>query len=164
MLHKVRRGIAKWVNNLTLCYGRIVIFCHCARSVGVVVHDDVIKWIRFPRYWPFVRGIHRSPVNSAHKGQWHGAMIFSLVCAWINGWVNNNEAGDLRRHRAHYDVTVMYCERLVKPSLGLRNVRLIAPTYNQTMPWFQRLACLSNHIRYEIMDVITYPCVLWFAL
>ena len=33
--------------------------------------------------------------------------MFSLICAWINGWVNNREAGDLRRHRAHYDVTVM---------------------------------------------------------
>ena len=61
----------------------------------------------FPRYWPFVRGIHRSPVNSPHKGQWHGALIFSLICVWINGWVNNCEAGDLRRHRAHYDVIVM---------------------------------------------------------
>ena len=70
-------------------------------------HDDVIKWKHFPRYWPFVRGIHRSPVNSPHKGQWRGALMFSLICAWINGWVNNREAGDLRRHRAHYDVTVM---------------------------------------------------------
>ena len=32
---------------------------------------------------------------------------FSLICVWINGWVNNREAGDLRRYRAHYDVTVM---------------------------------------------------------
>ena len=32
----------------------------------------------------------------------------SSICAWINGWVNNREAGDLRRHRAHYDVIVMY--------------------------------------------------------
>ena len=32
---------------------------------------------------------------------------FSLICAWLNGWVNNGEAGDLRRHRAHYDVIVM---------------------------------------------------------
>ena len=47
------------------------------------------------------------PVNSPHKGQWHGAFMFSLICVWINGWVNNREAGDLRRHRAHYDVTVM---------------------------------------------------------
>ena len=70
-------------------------------------HDDVIKWKHFPRYWPFVRGIHRGPVNSPHKGQWRGALMFSLICVWINGWVNNREAGDLRRYHAHYDVTVM---------------------------------------------------------
>ena len=76
-------------------------------SFGEVSHTDVIKWKRFPRYWPFVRGIHRSSVNSPHKGRWRGALLFSLICAWINGWVNNREAGDLRRHRAHFDVTVM---------------------------------------------------------
>ena len=70
-------------------------------------HDDVIKWKHFPRYWPFVRGIHRSPVNSPHKGQWHGALMYFWSTPWINGWVNNREAGDLRRHRAHYDVNVM---------------------------------------------------------
>ena len=73
-----------------------------------VRHDDVIKWKHFPRYWPLMRGIHRSPVNSPHKGQWRGALMFSLICAWINGWVNNDEAGDLRRHRAHYNVIVMH--------------------------------------------------------
>ena len=72
-----------------------------------VKHDDVIKWKHFPRYWPLVRGIHRSSVNSPHKGQLRGPLMFSLICAWINGWVNNCEAGDLRRHCAHYDVTVM---------------------------------------------------------
>ena len=70
-------------------------------------HDDVINWNHFPRYWPFVRGIHRSPVNSPHKGQWRGALMFSLICTWTNSWGNNGNAGELRRHRAHYDVTVM---------------------------------------------------------
>ena len=70
-------------------------------------HDDVIKWKPFSRYWPFVRGIHRSPVNSPHKGQWRGALMFSLICVWINGWVNNREVGDLGRYRAHYDVIIM---------------------------------------------------------
>ena len=70
-------------------------------------HDDVIKWKHFPRYWPFVWGIHRSSVNSLHKGQWRGALMFSLTCPWTNGWGNNREAGDLRRNRAHYDVIVM---------------------------------------------------------
>ena len=73
----------------------------------VVTHDDVIKWKHFPHYWPFVGGIHRSPVNSPHKGQWRGASMFSLICPWINGSVNNREAGDLRCHRTHYDVIVM---------------------------------------------------------
>ena len=69
--------------------------------------DDVIKWKHFPRYWPFVRGSHRSLLNSPRKGQWRGALMFSLICAWINIWVNNREADDLRRHRDRYDVTVM---------------------------------------------------------
>ena len=42
-----------------------------------------------------------------HKGQWRGALMFSLICVWINVWINNREAGDLRRYRVHYDVTVM---------------------------------------------------------
>ena len=72
-----------------------------------IIHDDVIIWKHFPRYWPVVRGIHSSPVNSPHNGQWRGALMFSLICAWISGWVSNREAGDLRRHRANYDVIVM---------------------------------------------------------
>ena len=67
------------------------------------LHDNVIKWKHFPRYLPFVRGIHRSPANYPHKGQWRGALMFSLVYAWINGWVKKSEASDLRPHRAHYD-------------------------------------------------------------
>ena len=48
-----------------------------------------------------------SPVNSLHKGQWRGVLMFYLICIWINGWESNREAGDLRRYRAHYDVIVM---------------------------------------------------------
>ena len=54
--------------------------CCIASSLGLSKlnkpHDDVIKWKHFPHYWPFVRGIHRSPVNSPHKGQWGGALMF----------------------------------------------------------------------------------------
>ena len=46
------------------------------------------------------------PVNSPHKDQWRGALMFSLICVWINGWVNNRDAGDLRRYRTLYNVTV----------------------------------------------------------
>ena len=75
----------------------------------VKVQAAIIKWKHFPCYCPFVRLIHRSPVNSPHKGQWRGALIFSLICAWINGWVKNREAGDLKRHSTHYDVIEMKC-------------------------------------------------------
>ena len=74
----------------------------------ITVKNHVIKWKHFPRYWSFMRGIHRWPANSPLKGQWCIALMFSFICTWINGWVNNGEAGDLRRHRAHYDVIVMW--------------------------------------------------------
>ena len=70
-------------------------------------HDDIIKWKHFSHCWPFVQGIHRSPVNSPHKGQWCKALMFSLICASISGWVKNEEAGDLRRNHNHYVVMVM---------------------------------------------------------
>ena len=90
------------------CYRAVLLAQHYSKyswntcfNTLVLTYDDVIKWTHFPRYWPFVRGIHRSPVNSPHKGQWRGALMFPLICVWIHGWVNNREAGDLRRYRAH---------------------------------------------------------------
>ena len=60
-------------------------------------------------------GNHRSPVDSPHKGQWRGALMFSLIGAWTNGWANNRDDGSLRCYRAHYDVTVMkWHERVLK--------------------------------------------------
>ena len=70
-------------------------------------HDEAMKWKYFPCYWPYVQGIHRSPVYSSHKGQWHGALMFSLISAWTNSWVSNRDASDLRCCCTHYDVTVM---------------------------------------------------------
>ena len=52
--------------------------------------------------------VGNSPVNSPHKGQWRGALLFSLICAGINDWVNNRAAGDLRPRRAPNDVTVKF--------------------------------------------------------
>ena len=81
---------------------------HCIFSVNMPqYHDGVMKWKHFPRYWPFLRGIHQSPVNSPQKGRWRGALVLSFIFTWINAWVNNRETGDLRRHCAHYDAIVM---------------------------------------------------------
>ena len=66
-----------WTHVWCIC---MYITCVNKTKATLWVHDDVIKWKHFPRYWPFVRGIHRSPVNSPHKGQWRGALMFSLIC------------------------------------------------------------------------------------
>ena len=76
-------------------------------STSKIFHDDVIKRKLFLRYWTFVRGIHWPSVNSPPKGHWRGALMFSLICAWTNDTANNGDADDLRRHRAHYDITVI---------------------------------------------------------
>ena len=94
----LKMSSAKWQN---FCFGRNIFKqntsffgtwnrCHGTGMAEALVisrcHGDVIKWKPFPRYWPFVRGNHRSPVDSPHKHQ-----ILRRF----------------ERHLAHYDVIVM---------------------------------------------------------
>ena len=95
------------------------------------IHDDVIQWKHFPGYWPFVRGIHP------------GILMFSLICAWINGWVNNGEAGDLRRHRTHYEVTVMCCKYHT-----LHNDTLTPASH--LLAWQLRVYCTPTSLDYRL--------------
>ena len=62
---------------------------------------DVIKWKHFPCYWPFVRGTGEFPSERPVTRSF--GVLFDLRLN--KRLVNNREAGDLRRHRAHYDVT-----------------------------------------------------------
>ena len=64
-----------------------LLYCHGGSRM--IAHYDVIEWKPFLHYWPFVRGIPRSPANSPHKSQWHGALMFYLICTWTNGWVQS---------------------------------------------------------------------------
>ena len=111
-----------WVNIVDIRVSMVWLCLICSKSHFKCrwylncLHDDVIKWKHFPRYWPFVRRIHRSPVNSLHKGQWRGALMFTLICVWINGCVNNRAAGDLGRYCAHYGVTVMITSPAANPA------------------------------------------------
>ena len=73
-----------------------------------LVHGDVIKWKHFLCYWPFVRGIHQSPVVCPHKGQWCGALNFCLICTWTSSWANTRNASDLRCLHGLYDITVVF--------------------------------------------------------
>ena len=75
------------------------------------------SWLHFPQCLPAWVG-HLSPVNSPHKGQWRGALMFSLICVWINSWINNRETGDLKYYRAHYDIIVMIFFRVALQALG----------------------------------------------
>ena len=118
-------------------------------------HDDVIKWKYFQRNWPFVWGIHRSPVNSPQKGQWRRALMFSLICARTNGWINNREAGDLIRHRAHYDVTVMYSNLVIQ-----RWVHLTARESVATGP-FNQVTSKRGHFKIYALSWLekTHLCI-----
>ena len=78
------------------------------------------------------------PVTSPHTGQWRGAWMFSLICAWINGWVNNRDAGDLRRNRAHYDVSVIVFWSRLHRSLFLGVQFTVSSPLVEAMAWRHR--------------------------
>ena len=84
---------------------------HCIFGESFIMWDWVRLMVDNELAWDGgrddVRGIHWSPVNFPHKGQWHRALRFSLICAWTKGWVNNQDAGAFRGRHTHYDITVM---------------------------------------------------------
>ena len=94
---KLKKGLITWNERFILVHK--ILWKKC--------HDDVIKWKHFSSYWLILWGIRGSPVNSPHRGQWRGAFMFSLICAWINVWINNGGAGNLKSPRAHYHVIVI---------------------------------------------------------
>ena len=84
-------------------------------------HDDVIKWKHFPRNWPFVRGIHRS--RWIPHTQASGAELWCFLWSVSDDWVNNREAGDLRRHRGHYDDNVIEYFKVKTPQVVSQSSR-----------------------------------------
>ena len=115
-------------------------------------HDDVIKRKHSPPYWPFVRGIHRPQVNSPHKGQWRGALMFSLICAWTNVWVNNHS------HSAQYDVIVMmtkygsHTEQSVVSQAGIKDRTGFVPAID---------TCFCYNVPQYGTDYIYQACI-WY--
>ena len=87
----------------------LVVLVNVTRILLRSINKYLCAWCHqmetFSALLAFVRGIHRSPVKSPHKGQWCRALMFSLICALTNDWAYNRDASDLRCHRAHYDVT-----------------------------------------------------------
>ena len=115
----------------------------CNNNVTIHPHSHahgslLISWWRhqmetFSALLALCAGNSPVPVNSPHRGQWRGALMFSFIYAWINDWVNNREAGDLRRQRGHYDVIVMFCWDVVLFWWMLpTSVRVTSPALRQS--------------------------------
>ena len=101
----------------------------------------------------FVRGAHRSPVDSPHKSQWRGASMFSLICAWTDGWASNRDAGDLRCHRAHYDVIVMIVAK-ISGNCHSGTWKMTSNTlYRFYLWWYSRPAMQENN-DIHVMDIM----------
>ena len=93
-----------WVtSNIHLNKRLVTLSCTVMRRVFTnKVHDDVSKWKHFPRNWPFVRGIHRSPVNSPHRGQWRGAKTLNWSMYHLTGTVSSSYT------KAHCGVDILF--------------------------------------------------------
>ena len=101
-------------------------------------------------------GIHRSTAISPHEGQWRGALMFSLICAWINGSANTRDAGDLRRHGAHNGVIVMCVYLICVWGLGLRVSVVVALILDKALAsggeyWIFILMIIIRWIMFNIL-------------
>ena len=97
-----------------------------------------------------------------HKGQWRGALMFTLICARINGWVNNREAGDLRRYRTHYDVIVMTPQilKMIGNSINHPLVYMINISFQQGIfPKEHNIANVLPLFKANLYSIITAPCL-----
>ena len=119
-------------------------------------------------------GIHRSAVDSPLKGQWRRALMFSFI--WTNGWTTNRNAADLRRHSAHYDVTLMgfpnesfgsihsYLPSFFIGSWAVAIVRLQLCQWSnpEDLGWNQLIPnqnkCNKDRITYCLSDPLTFGC------
>ena len=98
-------------------------------------------------------------VNSPHKGQWRGALMFSLICVWSNGWANNREAGDFRRSCVHCDVIVMITVKKIKaqPTTYAYRLRCLVVCYVKHSPWreidkvnhFEMYSCILSRSHFQ---------------
>ena len=93
-----------------------------------------------------------SPITS--EGRWSGALMFSLICAWINGWVNNREAGDFRCYHAHYDVIVLvpgHCTHVLQDYLS-GNVTIALPSVSEAILYAAPKYCARKVWKYGHLE------------
>ena len=152
------------VNELLMLFGNIKIYA-AALNLG---RSNTETWWRhqmktFSVLLDLCAGNSPVPVNSSHKGQWRGALIFSLIFAWVNGWGNNREAGDLRpqsrsswRHcNEKYWIQMVICNTQHFKQLFLVSF----PTWRrQAITWtnFDVLSTKSSSIQARVI-LLEYP-------
>ena len=150
-------------------------------TVFMCFHGDVIKWKHFPRFWPLVREIHQSPVNSPHKGQWRWGfdVVFDLRLnkQWSKPsrrWWFETPSRSLWRHR---NVLTLY---LVNWTLA--HCDIFTGIYSYSMFWkkkniheagnpiydlwstFIALDVVPCYIRRRYQQSIEYICIVYAPL
>ena len=108
--------------------------CRHRGAIDGCIHDDVIKWKHFPRYWPFMRGIHRSPATSPHKGQWRGALMFSLIClnkrlskqSW--GWLFTADGHENVSAWSYHESHTHLSPIIIPPNCNIHKKSVLLPT------------------------------------
>ena len=166
------KALAVCCRNQSLTNSLVFSYLSIDISPFLPLHDDVIKWNLSPRYWPIVRGIHRSPVNSPHKGQWRWVMISSLIWVIVNSNFRNKLQWNLKRNSCIF-IQESACENLVCKKwrqfcLGL-NVLKVSYSYTFNLN-FIRLITFSDahntaHVFIEMVNVVTkYSIELWWNI
>ena len=105
-LHKNKTYTSKWRLQADIKYPIEASYC-CTSETSRLLncrysHDDIIKCTHLPRQWPFVRGIHRSPVDSPHKGHVTGTFDVPFLLIRTDGWTNTRLTGNSRRHDSQF--------------------------------------------------------------
>ena len=123
-------------------------------------HGDVIKWKHFPCYWPFVRRIHQSPVNSTHKGQWCGALMFCSTCALnkqLWGWWFETPSRSLWHCNVYIIVLSRYNEVAFNTAIFFLYYFVLCLIFlHYSYVNFVPRICLQGALSYEVF-------FLWFA-
>ena len=127
-------------------------------------------------------GIHRSPLDSPHKDQWRGILMFSFICLWTHGWANNQDVGDLKRRRVHYCITVMWIQVVIHPHRNTCSLYDFGPilkisSKSVNTPWLWPGDAILCHRTWSALVQVTapslmaprhclkqyWPTILWFS-
>ena len=131
----------------------IAIYTHCISKTEMISQGNSLYPITSLEWWR-----HQMKTFSALLALCVGdspvtmrSLMFSLICTWLNRWLNNGEAGDLRRYRGHYDVAVMVVPKQAPSSQhGWWLGASLRPTHPQPSWWHKRVSGVPADTHPEI--------------